>query len=112
MVMCSRNVILAAALILVMPLGVRAADLVVWWDEGFYAEEAEAVRETVAAFEQRTGKQVELVFHPEGEHPEAIVAALEAGQPPDFAFGFRVDTRISEWAFNDRLVDLSGAVVA
>jgi multiple sugar transport system substrate-binding protein len=82
----------------------------VWWDEGYYAEEGEAVREIVAAFEQKTGKQVELVFHSEAEHPEAILAAMAAGQPPDFAFGFRVDTHISDWALNDRLVDLSGAV--
>ena len=54
-------------------------------------EEHEAVEEIIAAFEQETGKQVKLVFHPEGEHLEAIVAALEADQPPDFTFGFRVD---------------------
>jgi hypothetical protein len=40
------------------PLGARAADLVVWWDEGYYAEEDEAVREIIAAFEHKTGKQV------------------------------------------------------
>jgi hypothetical protein len=34
---------------------------VVWWEKGFYAQEDEAVREIVAAFEQKTGKQVELV---------------------------------------------------
>ena len=48
------------------------------------------------------------VFHPEAELPDTIVAALEAGQPPDFAFGFRLDQRSSEWAFDDRLVDLIG----
>jgi multiple sugar transport system substrate-binding protein len=101
--------VLAMALTLA-PLGAKAADLVVWWDEGYYAEEGEAVREIVAAFEQQTGRQVELVFHSEAEHPEAIVAALEVGQPPDFAFGLRLDTYILDWAHNDRLVDLSVAV--
>ena len=81
-----RALVLAAAFAMA-PLGAQAADLVVWWDKGYYAQEDEAVKETVAAFEQETGKQVELVFHPEEEHPEAIEAALEAGQPPDFAFG-------------------------
>ena len=38
------------------------------------------------------------------------MAALEAGQAPDFAFGFRVDTYTADWAFNDRLVDLSGVL--
>ena len=33
-----------------------------WWEEGFNAEEDAAVKETIAAFEQGSGKQVELVF--------------------------------------------------
>ena len=55
-----------AAMLLLTPLGARAADLVVWWDKGFYAQEDAAVREIVAAFEQETGKQVELAFYPDG----------------------------------------------
>ncbi|HEX6111575.1 MAG TPA: ABC transporter substrate-binding protein [Geminicoccaceae bacterium] len=94
------------------PLCARGADLVVWWDEGFYAEEAEAVRAIVAAFEQDTGKQVEARFYPEGELPDAIAAALEAGQPPDFAFGLAISNHISEWAFEGRLLDLPGAIGA
>ena len=57
-----RAVILASALIM-SPLTAQAADLIVWWDEGYYAQEHEAVEEIVAAFGQDTGKQVELVFH-------------------------------------------------
>ena len=84
--MRARAVVLAAAIVLA-PLGAQAADLVVWWEEGFYAQEDEAVAEIVAAFEQETGKQVELAFHRRTELPAKIEAALEAGQPPDFAFG-------------------------
>jgi multiple sugar transport system substrate-binding protein len=107
--MRSRTAVLAAMLAMA-PFGARAADLVIWWEEGYYAEEDAAVRETVAAFEQDTGTQVELVFYSQAELPGKIVAAIEAGQPPDFAFGFRVDSHITDWAFNDRLVDLSGTV--
>ena len=92
------------------PLSARAADLVVWWEDGYYAEEDAAVREIVAAFEQETGKQVELIFYPQAELPGKIVAALEAGQPPDFAFGLLFPYYIGQWAFDDRLVDLSDAV--
>ena len=46
-------VLLAAAMVMA-PLGAQAADLVVWWEEGFYAQEDEAVREIIAAFEQET----------------------------------------------------------
>ncbi len=92
------------------PLGSEAADLVVWWEEGFYTQEDEAVEEIIAAFEQGSGKQVELVFLPQAELPDKIVAGLEAGQPPDFTFGFWASDHISEWAFDDRLVDLTGTV--
>ena len=104
-----RAVVLAAALILAPP-GARAADLVVWWNKGFYAEEDAAVREIVAAFEQKTGKQVELTQPAEDELPGQVAAALEAGQPPDFAFGVLFQDYIAKWAFEDRLVDLSDAV--
>ena len=79
--------ILLAATLVMAPLGAQAADLVVWWEKGYYAQEDDAVREIVAAFEQESGKQVELVFQQQEEFPQKIMAALEAGAPPDFAFG-------------------------
>jgi ABC-type glycerol-3-phosphate transport system substrate-binding protein len=48
-----RAVILAAALML--PLNAQAADLVVWWEEGWTPQEDEAVHEIIAAFEHKTG---------------------------------------------------------
>jgi Bacterial extracellular solute-binding protein len=109
--MRSRNVIFAAMLAM-MPLGAEGADLVVWWEQGFYPEEENAVRETIAAFEQKTGKPVELVFHDQADLPEKAQAAIEAGQPPDFLFGLDVDAKIAPWAYDDRLVDLTEAVGA
>jgi multiple sugar transport system substrate-binding protein len=107
--MRSGAVVLAAAISLA-PLGAKAADLVMWWEKGYYAQEDEAVRETIAAFEQDTGKQVELVFQQQEELAQKIMAELEAGQPPDFAFGLNVELNIADWAFRDRLVDLTDAV--
>ena len=101
--------VLAIALILT-PLGTRAADLVVWWEKGYYPQEDEAIAEVIAAFEQDSGKQVELVLHPQEDLPGEIVAALEEGRPPDFAFGIDTAQSISRWAFDDQLVDLSDAV--
>jgi multiple sugar transport system substrate-binding protein len=95
-----------AALILA-PLGARAADLVVWWEKGFYPQEDEAVRELVAAFEQGSGKLVELVQYSQEELPGEVDAALEAGTPPDFAFGLDVGEFAPVWALDDRLMDLS-----
>ena len=96
--------------LILTPLGAQAADLVVWWEKGYYDQEDEAVREIVAAFEQETGKQVELVFQQQNELPQKILAALDAGHPPDFAFGLWIVENVGQWAFDDRLADLSDAV--
>jgi multiple sugar transport system substrate-binding protein len=79
--MWSRALVIAAVLILTPP-DARAADLVVWWEEGVYPEEDEAVREIVAAFEQDTGKEVELIRGPQEELLGDLMAALEAGRRP------------------------------
>jgi multiple sugar transport system substrate-binding protein len=107
--MYAHAVLITLALILA-PLGAKAADLVVWWDEGYYAEEDQALREVIAAFEQESGNQVELVLHPMEELPDKVAAALEAGQPPDFAFGFWLTDYAPQWALEDRLVDLSDTI--
>ena len=77
---------------------------------GFNPEEDAAVRETVAAFEQKTGKQVELDLPPHNDIEARIVAAVSAGQPPDFLFGFNTDYYYGQWANEDRLIDLSDVI--
>jgi multiple sugar transport system substrate-binding protein len=102
--------IVIASLLLAAPPGARAADLVVRWDKAIYPKEEEALHDTVAAFEQKTGKQVKLTFYPQEELADRISKALEAGDPPDFAFGVLLNTYIPRWALEDRLLDLSDSV--
>ena len=107
-----RAVVLAAVLILMAPLGARAADLGVWWEKAYYPQEEAALREIVAAFGQETGKQVDLVFHDPAEAPDKLLSALAADQPPDFAFNLRIGAYFVKWALDDRLVDLTDSVGA
>jgi multiple sugar transport system substrate-binding protein len=100
----------ALAALILAPVGADAADLGVWWDQGYNPEEDAAVREVIAAFEHKSGKHAELIFHPQDEHPGKLVAAIEAGRPPDFAFSLMVATYAPKWALEDRLVDLSEVV--
>jgi ABC-type glycerol-3-phosphate transport system substrate-binding protein len=82
-----RSRVISLAVVLMMaPLGTQAADLVVWWEKGFYPQEDQAVAEIIAAFEQKTGKDIELVQPTQDEILGQAEAALEAGQPPDFLF--------------------------
>ena len=91
------------------PLGAEA-DLVVWWNEGYYAQEGEAVREIIAAFEERTGKQVELVLHPEQELPDKVVAAVEAGEPNSTSRSASSTSDTRARAYEGRPVDLTDAI--
>jgi ABC-type glycerol-3-phosphate transport system substrate-binding protein len=70
-----RSLLLVTVLMLA-PLSAQGADLVVWWEKGFYAQEDEAVREIIAAFEQRSGKKVELVQPAQDELFDKAQAAL------------------------------------
>ena len=79
--MGAQAILVALALVLA-PLRAQAADLVVWCEEGQYAEEDTAVREVIAAFEQDTGKQVGLVLGSQEKLVADLVAALEAGRQP------------------------------
>ncbi len=108
--MRSPTVVLAAALVLAAPA--RAADLVVWWEKGFYPQEDEAVHEIIAAFAKETGKQVELTLYSQDELPDQLEAAIEAGRPPDFTFGILLQDYLGQWAGEDRLADLSDAMGA
>jgi multiple sugar transport system substrate-binding protein len=108
--MRSRTAVLVAMLIMA-PLGAKAADLVVWWDKGYYPQEDGAVREIVNAFEQKTGKQVELVFYEQAEHPHKVDEALGTGQPPDFLFGMDTTFSYGRWAHEGLLADLSNEIL-
>src|SRR4051794_6733698 len=77
-----RALLLAVALAYVPP-SAHAADLVIWWETGFHPDEDQAVRETIAAFERKTGKEVQLALYTIGELPGSTSAAVEAGRPPD-----------------------------
>ena len=99
-----------ASLILGVPLGAKAADLVIWWHKGFSAQEDEAAAEIVAAFEQQTGKQVELDLLTVDDIDARVLPAIAAGQPPDFLFAL-VSTYYAQWAYEDRLVELSNEIL-
>lgn len=83
-----------------------AADLTIWWEKGFYPEEDVAVKQVISTYEQKTGKHVDLLLHEQSDFASNVLAAIEAGQPPDFAYGF-LGTYIPKWAYDDVLANLS-----
>jgi ABC-type glycerol-3-phosphate transport system substrate-binding protein len=75
--MRTEAMVLAVALV-TAPLGAQAAELVGWWEKGYNSEEDKAVREIVAAFEQDTGKEVELDQPSQNGIEAEALAAIEA----------------------------------
>jgi multiple sugar transport system substrate-binding protein len=105
-----RAVILAATLVLA-PLVARAADLVVWWEEGRYPAEDAAFREIVATFEQKTSSRVDLTFISDSDLPGRAAAAIEADHPPDIVNGADVAyIYYPRWAQEGRLADLTDTI--
>ncbi len=105
-----RNAVVLALVLALAPQVASGADLVVWWEQAFYPQADEAVREIVAAFEQETGKRVELVQPSQDEIMKQAESALQAGAPPDFLFSTVIERDAAKWAYEDRLVDLEGVL--
>ncbi|HEX2567729.1 MAG TPA: extracellular solute-binding protein [Burkholderiales bacterium] len=82
--------------------------LVVYWTKGFYPQEDKALDDMVAKFQQKTGVKVELSRYSPQESVPKAVAALDAGSPPDVAYGDVFDFQVAgKWAAEGRLEDLS-----
>ncbi len=82
--------------------------LVVYWTKGFYPQEDKALDDMVAKFEKKTGVKVELSRYSPQESVPKAVAALDAGTPPDVAYGDVFDFQVAgKWAAEGRLEDLS-----
>jgi multiple sugar transport system substrate-binding protein len=99
--------ILGVVALVALPLPVLAADLTIAWEEGFYPEEDKAVEALVAAYEQETGQDVELTFYPQDDVANEMLAALDAGTPPDLLVSLAGANILARWAYDDVLADLS-----
>ncbi|MFM7791375.1 MAG: hypothetical protein ACKO90_25830, partial [Microcystis panniformis] len=66
--------------------------LQVWWSEGYYPEETEAIRRVIDRWETTTGKLVELTFYSEKDLVVETEKALQQGTLPDVIYGYSIDT--------------------
>jgi multiple sugar transport system substrate-binding protein len=91
--------------VLAAPAPALAADLTIYWLKGFYPEEDTALEQLVAAYERKTGKDVELKLNTQDDHPKVVAAARAAGESPDLAEGPFLSTPLL--ARQGALADLS-----
>jgi multiple sugar transport system substrate-binding protein len=86
--------------------------LTVWWGKGFYKAEDDALFAAIKKFEAKYPKvKVELSLYAPQEMIPKSVAALDANNPPDVAYGDVYDFQVTaKWAFEDKLEDVTSIV--
>lgn len=93
------------------PAEAQGVTLTVFWNRGFYPAEDNALQAFITRWQQETGNRVELSMFTLEDVPRRTIAALEAGQPPDVAYGWLFDFNFApRWAFEGRLADLTDVV--
>ena len=95
--------------LLAAPASALAADLRIEWEAGFYPEEDKAIEAVVAAYQQTTGKAVELDFHTQDDLAAKVLPMIDAGQPPDLLMSLGL-SYLPGWALDDVAAELSDVV--
>ncbi|MEM2280344.1 MAG: extracellular solute-binding protein [Nitrososphaerota archaeon] len=90
---------------------VERPKLIIWWNKGYYAEEDLALMQAAQEFGRLKGADVEVSFFTTEDIPKKLIAALEAGNPPDVAYAHFEDWMLSpRWAWDGLLEDVSDIV--
>jgi multiple sugar transport system substrate-binding protein len=85
--------------------------LTVWWGKGFYKSEDDALFEAVKKYQAKTGVQVDISQYAPQDMVPKTVAGLDAGTPPDVAYGDVYDFQVAgKWAFDGKLEDISDII--
>jgi multiple sugar transport system substrate-binding protein len=86
--------------------------LTVWWGKGFYKAEDDALYAAIKKFEAKYPKyKVELSLYAPQEMVPKSVAALDAGNPPDVAYGDVYDFQVTaKWAHEGKLEDVTAII--
>ena len=86
--------------------------LTVWWGKGFYKAEDDALYAAIKKFEAKNPKvKIDLSLYAPQEMIPKSVAAMDAGSPPDVAYGDVYDFQVTaKWAFDGKLEDVSSII--
>lgn len=83
----------------------------VWWSEGYYPEETEAIRKSVKAWQDKTQSDVNLTFFSEKDLIQQVKNAIESGHLPDVVYGYSMDLfLLPQLAWEGKLADMSSII--
>lgn len=84
----------------------------IWWEEGFYPEEIDALKNLISKWEETSKTEVELTVIPQKDILADLENAVKEGSPPDIFYSGSGDlTVIPRLAWNNQLVDVSDIVL-
>ncbi len=89
-----------------------ATTAIVWQVQGFVPEEDAAFRKTVADYEQASGNKIENSIMPFMALNQKAISAITTGDVPDVIFHDAPATILPQFAWNNKLVDVSDIVEA
>jgi len=86
--------------------------LQIWWQQGFYPEESEAIQALVEEWKAESGKEAELTLFSDKDIVRETESALTAQNPPTILFNPSIDLSvIPEWAWDNVLSDIPQEVL-
>jgi multiple sugar transport system substrate-binding protein len=100
-----------AGLVASMP-ALAQETITVWWAKGYYKAEDDALYAAIKKFETKYPKiKVALSLYAPQEAIPKTVAAMDAGNPPDVAYGDVYDFQVTaKWAYEGKLEDVSDVI--
>jgi multiple sugar transport system substrate-binding protein len=96
----------------VRPRQAKAAEPVtVWWTQGFYEAENQAVIDAMKAWEKTSGTKVNLTIMNGPDLVSKMIAAMQVGDVPDLVHSVTGDRfLVPRAAWDDKLIDLSDVI--
>ena len=83
----------------------------IYWNQGFYLEEDQALEQVITEWEAQSDIQVELSLYSSDDILNQTAIALERGAPPDIVFSHRADYTLEpRWAWEGKLADVSDVI--
>lgn len=84
----------------------------VWWSEGYYPEETNAIRKFINQWSEQSGTSVDLQFYSEKDLTQKAESAMSSGDDlPDIIYGYTVDFALApSLAWEGKLVDTSDII--
>ncbi|MBE9174518.1 carbohydrate ABC transporter substrate-binding protein [Synechocystis salina LEGE 06155] len=83
----------------------------VWWSEGYYPEETEAIQSSINAWQAKNNVDVQITFFSEKDLVQQVENAMKAGKAPDIIYSYSIDlVLLPRLAWEGKLADVSSLI--